>query len=272
MVSKRVFITGGASGLGKETALVFSRHGHKVCIGDVNDERGSEAEQELLAIKPGSMYRHCDVSKSRDLETIRDELVKEWGGVDIVINNAGVAGVAGYIEDSTLTDWDWVLNINLMGVVRGCKAFIPVLKEQGGGHIVNIASMAGLMSAPMMANYNVSKAGVVSLSETLRVELDPFHIGTSVVCPAFFETNLCESLRSNVDGVEGRVQKMMARSGISANDVAKAIYRAVRKNEFYVLTHKDEKRLWQLKRLWPDGFAYLLKRKTKGLMPGLKKK
>ncbi len=270
MVSKRVFITGGASGLGKETALAFAKQGYKVCIGDVNDKRGQEVEKELSAIKTGCVYRHCDVSKSRDLEAIRDELVREWNGVDVVINNAGVAGVAGYIEDSTLTDWDWVLNINLMGVVRGCKTFIPVLKEQGGGHIVNVASMAGLMNAPMMANYNVSKAGVVSLSETLRTELAPFNIGTTVVCPAFFETNLCESLRSTVDGVEGKVKKMMARAGVTAADVANAIYRATTKNEFYVLTHREEKRLWQFKRIWPDGFAYLLKKKTEGFMPGTK--
>ncbi len=267
MTAKTVFITGGASGLGKATAMFFARRGYTVCIGDVNDERGEETEKALQAIQPGCLYRHCDVSRAKDLETIRGELVHQWGGVEVVINNAGVAGVAGYIEDSTLADWDWVLNINLLGVVRGCRAFIPTLKQQGFGHIVNVASMAGLMNAPMMSNYNVSKAGVISLSETLRTELASFGIGLSVVCPAFFETNLTESMRSTVPGMESKVHKLMARSGVTADDVARAIYEAVEANEFYVLTHTQEKRMWQFKRFWPDGFAYLLKRKTKGFMP-----
>lgn len=267
MASKTVFITGGASGLGKATAIHFARKGYRVCIGDIHEERGIATERELLAIQPDCLFRRCDVSKSEDLEAIRDELVKLWGGVEVVINNAGVAGVAGFIEDTTVTDWDWVLNINLLGVVRGCRTFIPVMKAQGYGHIVNIASMAGLMNAPMMANYNVSKAGVISLSETLRTELSSFGIGLSVVCPAFFATNLTESMRSTVPGMESKVHKMMARSGVSAEDVGKAIYDAVDNDEFYVLTHQQEKRLWQFKRLWPDGFAYLLKRKTRSFLP-----
>lgn len=265
---KRIFITGGASGLGREIALLYARKGYRVCIGDVHEERGLETEAELKAYSTDSFYHHCDVTQISDIEAVKDRLVLSWGGVDIVVNNAGVGGTAGLVEDVPLKDWEWVLDINLMGVVRGCQVFTPLFKEQRGGNFVNIASCAGLMNAPMMSNYNVTKAGVISLSETLRVELAPFGINTCVVCPAFFPTNLTENLKSTIGGsVHNRVNKMMSRSGVTALQVAQAISEAVDNNEFLLVTHKVERQLWKLKRLLPDAFNLLMKQQTKKMFP-----
>lgn len=265
MSDKRIFITGGASGLGKSIAMRFAREGFNVCIGDVNDERGLEAESELKAIAPDAFYLFCDVTKIKHLESVRTELEERWGGVDIVVNNAGVGGTAGAIEDISLADWQWVLDVNLMGVVRGCKVFTPLFKQQGSGHFVNIASAAGLLSAPMMSSYNVTKAGVVSLSETLVSELCQDNITTSVVCPAFFQTNLTESMRSHIGGLHSKVNKMMSRSKITAEDVADSIFEAFKNKEFFVVTHPFERRLWYVKRFSPKGFNKLMQRQAKKL-------
>jgi NAD(P)-dependent dehydrogenase (short-subunit alcohol dehydrogenase family) len=127
----------------------------------------------------------CDVTKETDLAAAAQWLETNWGGVDVVINNAGVAA-AGGIADYELPDWEWILDINLLGVVRGCKVFTPLFRRQGGGRFINIASMAGLMNLPKMAPYNASKAAVISLSETLAYELAADNIKVSVVCPSFF--------------------------------------------------------------------------------------
>lgn len=265
MNDKRIFITGGASGLGKAIAIRFAREGFNVCIGDVNDERGIETEAELKAIAPDAFYTFCDVTKLKDLESVRSALEERWGGVDIVVNNAGVAGTAGAIEDVSLADWQWVIDVNLMGVVRGCKAFTPLFKQQKSGHFVNIASAAGLLSAPMMSNYNATKAGVVSLSETLLAELCCDNITTSVVCPAFFQTNLTESMRSHIGGLHSKVNKMMSRSKITAEDVADSIFQAYMKEEFWVVTHPLERRMWYVKRFLPKGFNLIMQHQAKKL-------
>ncbi len=265
MNKKRIFITGGASGLGKAVAIKFASKGFNVCIGDVNDERGKEAETALKAYAPDAFYVHCDVTSLDDLENARSELEARWGGVDVVVNNAGVAGTAGAIEEVSLSDWEWVLDVNLMGVVRGCKTFTPLFKKQGSGHFVNIASAAGLMSAPFMGNYNASKAGVISLSETLLAELHQHKITTSVVCPAFFQTNLTESMRSHISGLHSKVNKLMTRSKITAEDVADSIYKAYEEKEFWVVTHPFERRMWYFKRILPKGFNALMQRQAKKL-------
>jgi len=258
--NKRVFITGGASGLGKAIALKYAQQGYKVCIADLNDERGDETLELLKAFGNECFYLHCDITKFKDLESAKSILIERWQGVDIVVNNAGVAGTAGPIEDVSLSDWDWVLNINLMGVVRGCKAFTPLFKQQGSGHFVNVASAAGLMNAPQMSSYNASKAGVISLSETLKFELDADNIGVSVVCPAFFKTNLTESMKSTVAGVTQKISYVMKHAKVTADDVANDIFNAVESNNFWVLSHKPERKLWLLKRFLPMLFDRVMKK------------
>ena len=258
----RVFITGGGSGLGRAIALRYAREGARVCIGDINPEQGAVTEQELNRAGGEGYYVDCDVRRLSDLEKVRDALVRKWGGVDIVVNNAGVA-TAGSIEDTSMADWDWILDINLLGVVRGCKAFTPLFKEQQSGTFVNVASMAGLMLAPLMDSYNVSKAGVIALSETLSQELREAGIRVSCVCPSFFPTNLTNTMRSSIPGIRDNVKKLMKRSALSADDVADEVYRSVKAGDFWILPHVKERRLWILKRYAPWAFDWLMHQESK---------
>jgi len=264
-MTQRVFITGGASGLGRSIALRYAKDGAKVCIGDINPEQGALVEQEINSAGGEGYYVECDVRRLTDLEKICDDLTAKWGGVDVVVNNAGVAS-AGSIEDTTMADWEWILDINVLGVVRGCKAFTPQFKKQGSGTFVNIASMAGLMLAPLMDSYNVSKAGVIALSETLSQELRDDGIHVSCVCPAFFQTNLASSMRSELPGVQQNVNKLMKRSNITAEDVAEDIVRSVKDKSFWVLPHAKERRMWMVKRHAPKAFDWLMHQESKRWM------
>lgn len=263
-MSNRIFITGGASGLGLALAQRYAQAGWRVCIADLNDERGHEA---LAGLKSqgaaDACYLHVDVTREQDLQDAAATLLARWSGVDVVVNNAGVAQ-AGAIEDVSLEDWQWIIEINLLGVVRGCKVFTPLFKQQGRGHFVNVASMAGLLNAPMMSSYNATKAAVVSLSETLQVELADHHIGVSVVCPSFFRTNLADSMRVTDPRLLGMTRKLLEKGGLSAEAVAQQVYAAVEKDRFHVLPHADARRIWMLKRLLPRrAYAALLERSTR---------
>src|SRR5262249_49239016 len=140
----RVFITGGASGLGRAMAEHWAGRGARVCIADVHEARGAETLAALKARAADADFVRCDVTRDEDLRAARERVVERWGGVDVVVNNAGVA-LAGGIDQITLDDWRWIVDINLLGVVRGCREFTPVFKKQQSGHFVNVASMAGLL-------------------------------------------------------------------------------------------------------------------------------
>jgi NAD(P)-dependent dehydrogenase (short-subunit alcohol dehydrogenase family) len=263
MTSRRIFITGGASGLGKAIALRYARAGWRVCIGDVHEARAKETLAELQALGAQALSVHCDVTREADLRAAVDRLTDDWGGVDVVVNNAGVAQ-AGGIDEVSLADWQWVVDINLLGVVRGCHVFTPLFKRQGQGHFVNVASMAGLIDMPMMSAYNATKAAVVSLSETLQNEFAETRIGVTLVCPAFFKTNLADSLRSSNPAMRQVLGKLLERGKITADDIAEQIFQAVKKREFYVLPHEEGRRAWLAKRLLPRRlYTELLKTQTR---------
>lgn len=263
MSDQRIFITGGASGLGQAIALRYARAGWRVCIADVNDARGTETLKTLNALTRHTHYLHCDVRSEEELHAASEWLASSWGGVDVVVNNAGVAQ-AGAIEEVPLEDWQWIIDINLLGVVRGCKVFTPLFKRQGHGYFVNVASMAGLLDVPMMSSYNATKAAVVSLSETLHNELADNHIGVSVVCPSFFKTNLAESLRTSNAGLRTVMGKLLERSPITADDIADQLFRAVERREFYVLPHSEGRQAWLMKRLLPrDLYAAMIRKRTR---------
>ncbi|WP_034349354.1 SDR family oxidoreductase [Noviherbaspirillum massiliense] len=245
-MTTRIFVTGGASGLGREIALRWARTGARVCIGDLNDERGQGVAAEIAKMGGSALYRRCDVTKTEDLQAVADLLQREWGGVDIVVNNAGVA-TAGELSGETIEQWQWILNINLLGVVRGCQVFAPLFKAQGSGRFVNIASMAGLVHPPAMGSYNASKAAVVALSETLHLELAHDGIGVTVVCPSFFRTNLNESLRSSDPNAAVVMEKLFRKARITAPEIADRIFDAVRANRFLVLPHADDRKAYLMK-------------------------
>jgi NAD(P)-dependent dehydrogenase (short-subunit alcohol dehydrogenase family) len=175
---------------------------------------------------------------------------ERFGGIDIIVNNAGVAS-GGFFNELSLEDWDWQIAINLMGVVKGCKAFLPML-QASKGKIINIASMAALMQAPAMSNYNVAKAGVVALSESLLVELRDQEVGVHVVCPSFFQTNLLDSFRGPTPSMKAQIGRLLEKSPIAASDIANHIFEQVGKGEFMILPHEEGRMAWELKRKHPE--------------------
>lgn len=243
----RIAITGAASGLGRELALRWARAGARVALADVNAERLAAVAQEVRQAGGQALAQHADVRVTADLEALVDACVQEWGGLDVFINNAGVAG-GGSFERLTDDDWHWLLDINLMGVVRGARAVTPLFRKQGSGALVNIASMAGLLAPPGMSSYNVAKTGVVSLSETLHGELSPFGIRVTCVCPSFFRTNLMESLRTPDAGMRKSFERLLDTSDITAADIADQVFRDVAAGRFLCLPHRKGRTAWWVKR------------------------
>ena len=254
---KRIMITGAGSGLGRAIALEFARLGWKICASDINMERADET-LDLVKKNGGSGFSVlCDVTKPDQLDTLAETLVSQWGGVDIIVNNAGVAA-AGYMEKIPLETWDWILNVNLKSVIYGCRTFIPILEKQGGGHIVNVASNAGIASLPEMSCYNVTKAGVIALSETLRAELKPKNIGVTVVAPTFFKTNLMDQFKSPDERQKKMADTFFKKSKTTAKDVARHVVKSVKKDKLYTITQLDGKFVWLSKRLTPETYFNVL--------------
>ena len=245
----RIMITGAGSGLGREIALRWAREGWKLALSDVNEAGLAETLKLVREAGGDGFTRRCDVRDYSQLTALAQACEEKLGGIDIIVNNAGVAA-GGFFEELSLEDWDWQISINLMGVVKGCKAFLPLL-QKSQGRIINIASMAALMQGPAMSNYNVAKAGVVALSESLLVELKGEGIGVHVVCPSFCQTNLLDSFRGPTPAMKAQVGKLLESSPISAADIADTIYREVSEGVFMILPHEQGRLAWDLKQKNP---------------------
>lgn len=257
--SPRVLITGGASGLGRALAQAWLQQGSRVLIGDINQARADDTLAALSELPGELAYLPLDVRREQDFNHAHQWLEEHWGGLDILVNNAGVAAAAR-VDRGSLEDWDWIFDINIKSIARSSRIFVPMMKRQQSGHIVNIASLAGLMNLPVMASYNTTKAGVIALSETLRNELQPFGIHTTVVCPSFFRTNLHESLRSPEPGMTEIVDKLLSSDELTADDVAQSILRAVSKQQFMLIPHRSGRIAWRIKRLAPWLFLRTMKK------------
>ncbi|MEO6155561.1 MAG: SDR family oxidoreductase [Thermomonas sp.] len=257
---KRVFITGGASGLGQALAVHYAGQGWRVLIGDLDRERCADTVAQLQAASPESDAIACNVTVETDLQAAADWLQQHWGGVDVVINNAGVAQMGG-IDIASADDWQWIVDINLLGVVRGCRIFTPMLRAQGGGQLVNIASMAGLVHMPHASAYNATKAAVVALSETLQLELEADNIRVSVVCPAFFRTALAQNMRASDPKLEALTRRLVERARIGPEEIAQLIFEGVERGDTHILTHPEARRAWWLKRVLPYGIYLKLMRR-----------
>ncbi len=242
-----VFITGGASGLGFALASQYLQAGWQVAVGDRDAVALVRALDGELA---GAFGMVCDVTLDADLERARDAVLARWGSIDLIYNNAGVA-LAGSLEDGLPGDWQWIIDTNLMGVVRGCRIFAPVLRAQGRGRLVNIASMAGMIHPPGMSAYCATKAAVVALSEVLEIELAGSGVGVSVVCPGFFRTALARHGRASSPVLRQVAERLVGGAAVSADAVATKIRAGVARGHFFILTHRLERGLWWLKRLLP---------------------
>lgn len=240
----------------------------------VTDRDLQSAADTLAAVTQsgGSGFVHrVDVTEEGDFADLAQRVHSEWGGLDILINNAGVA-TAGTVAQADIAQWRWVLEINLLGCVRGVRALAPMMVAQGHGHIVNIASFAGIANPPAMASYNAAKAAVISLSETLRFEMAPHGVGVSVACPSFFKTRLLETSRqqateaSAAPPMEGIVGRLMDKANVTAGDVAGDIVKAVAQQRFMVISHADARRLYGLKRLSPSLYFKMARKATAGFL------
>ena len=249
-MQKRMMITGAGSGLGREIALRWAREGWQLALADVNEAGLAESLQLVREAGGDGFTMRCDVRDYSQLTALAQACEEQFAGIDVIVNNAGVAS-GGFFSELSLEDWDWQISINLMGVVKGCKAFLPLL-EKSKGKIVNIASMAALMQGPGMSNYNVAKAGVVALSESLLVELRQLEVGVHVVCPSFFQTNLLDSFRGPTPAMKAQVGKLLESSPISASDIANYIHDEMAKGSFMILPHEMGRMAWALKQKNPQ--------------------
>jgi len=250
---KRAVVTGAASGLGRALALVLARKGWKIGITDIN-EVGSRETLEMVERAGGSgEVFPVDVSKPESVKAMADHFFSAWKGVDLLVNNAGIA-ISGLVGEIPLANWEKIVGINFWGVLYGCHEFIPRMKRQGGGHILNVASAAGLFSMTNMSPYNATKAAVISLSETLMPEVAPFNIGITVACPMFFNTNLVKNMQHTEEIETEFANAAFEFSRITSEEVAARIIRAVEKGRFYVIPMLSGKVSWISKRLSPSLF------------------
>ena len=251
--NKRAFITGAASGLGLAICERLAKGGWKLLIADINADRLAQAETSLQALGAEVLSLVIDVTKYESLENAANTIQEAWGGVDLVFNNAGIA-TAGAIDELTLEDWQRTIDIDLWSVIYGCKVFAPMLKNQQGGHIINTASSAGTMAPPEMAAYNVAKAGVVSISETLKIELCRENIGVTVICPTVFVTSLGESIGTD-RAMEKSLRKQLEISKVTPEHIVDDVIAAIERDRLYVMTQSDAKWGWRFKRFFPEFYT-----------------
>ncbi len=261
-------ITGAGSGIGRALALELAAAGYRVGIVDV--DLGAAAETLGMVERRGGTGEawQCDVRDFGQVDATADHFFDAWGEVGLLVNNAGIGG-GGYVGDTSLDDWESVVGTNFWGIVHGCHAFVPRMKGQRSGHIVNTASTAGLVPVIGFAPYNTSKAAVVSLSETLRMELAPHNIGVTVLCPSIVPTNIVTNSLKVVDmerleafdwGIE-LLGTGMRQSKITCEDVARQVLEAVKKDRLFVVTNFPSWSNWVYSRLYPERYyralAYL---------------
>ena len=246
---KVAFITGGASGIGLAMAEAFGREGMSVMLADIEAGALAKAVEDLRAKQVRVEGVVADVTSRCSLQKAALETIAKFGKVHVVCNNAGVAtgGMIGQIPEK---DWDWVLDVNLKGVVYGMEVFEPLIASHGeGGHFVNTASMAGMVSAPGMEPYTATKYAVVGMSEGWAAQLAPLNIGVSVLCPGFVKTRIHESRRNRPDayGADQRDAEgenfagAAVLAGIPVEPVANRVVEAVKAGELYIFTHPEFK-------------------------------
>ena len=248
MAARNVLITGAGSGLGLALAHRHATRGDAVACVDLDGERAETARASL----PGAGHAAftADVGSDVSMVALRDAVLSQWRPPDVLVNNAGIAS-GGTLLDSTMTEWREVLEVNLLGVVRGCQAFLPGMLARGSGRVLNIASFAALAGAPSIMSYGVAKGGVLTLSEQLRAELHGTGVSVSVACPAFFQTNLLQQWRGS-EAMKAHAARMMTRSGDPIDGVADHIFAAFARDRFLILPTRGAAAHWRLRRWLPS--------------------
>ena len=244
-------ITGGANGIGAAMARAFAARGAKLVLADLDAEALARAEQEHRARGSEVLAVETDVTKRDQMFALADATWDRFGGAHLVCNNAGIA-LLGPIQQFSLADWELTMAINFWGVLYGVQAFVPrMIEARQGGHLVNTASMAGLVGMAYFSAYNASKFAVVGLSESLHRELKPHGIGVSVLCPMIVETGLTQRslrMRADAEGKEEPVPEQPASESMKGGikqpeEVAARVVRAVDRGQLYILTHDEQREI-----------------------------
>ena len=249
---KVAVITGAASGFGREFARLGAQLGMKLALADIQADALAATVDELCGQGAHAFGEVVDVSQAADVERLARRTIDEFGALHLLFNNAGVAA-GGLVWENTLEDWAWVLGVNLWGVIHGVRTFVPIMLAQGNEcHVVNTASVAGLLSPQLMGIYNVGKHGVVTLTETLYQDLrvTGARVGVSLLCPAFVPTGIAQSHRhrpaalrsaaaptASMIAAQKASEKAVSSGRISAGEVARMTFDAIRETRFYVITH-----------------------------------
>jgi NAD(P)-dependent dehydrogenase (short-subunit alcohol dehydrogenase family) len=252
-------VTGAASGIGRAMAESFAAEGMKVALADIEEEALAKTESEMKADGAAVIAVRTDVSRAADVEALAAKTVDAFGGVHVLCNNAGVGPAKGATWELSESDWQWVLGVNLWGALHGVRAFVPImLKQDSEGHIVNTASIAGLLSAPFAATYCVAKHGIVTLSESLHRELAQVgsKVKVSVLCPAWVKTRLMDGDRNRPSELQNASDQetpsaqatvmnqafsQLVASGTDPRDIGDLVVNAIRDEKFYILPHPEWK-------------------------------
>lgn len=248
-------VTGAGSGIGRAFALEIVRRGGRVVCSDINLAAAQETVDLIVASGGQATAVACDVTKLEEVEALA-VAAEAWleGPADLVVNNAGVGCGGTVVGETPIDDWRWTLNVNLWGVIHGCHVFVPRLRTLGRGGIVNVGSTASFAAAPLMGPYNVSKAGVLALTETLAAELSGTQIAVTALCPTFVKTNIVRDGRIAA-GASGAADKLMRWSGVSPEGVVKLTLDRLDRGSLYVLPQFDARTIWRAKRLAPSIYA-----------------
>ncbi|WP_343683215.1 SDR family NAD(P)-dependent oxidoreductase [Acinetobacter baylyi] len=249
-------VTGAGSGIGRSFALELARRGGTVVCSDINLDAAKETVSLIQQLGAQAFPVQCDVANAEQVSQLAEHAEKLMQNpVTLVINNAGI-GLGGKFDEMTTEDWQWCLDINLWGVIHGCRAFVPKFKQLGHGAIINVASAASFTAAPEMTVYNVSKAGVRALSETLSAELKKFDIKVNVLCPTLVPTNIIKNGKVPHKGILDYALNNLAFT--TSDKVAKLTLDRLDKDKLYTIPQIDAKLFWLMKRAAPNLYAKFL--------------
>jgi NAD(P)-dependent dehydrogenase (short-subunit alcohol dehydrogenase family) len=252
---RTVLVTGAGSGIGRATALLSAQRGADLALCDLDEPGLAEVETSARALGRAVLTRHVDVADRDQMRDFAEVVHGQAGPVDLLVNNAGV-GLAARFLDTELEDWDWVVSINLMGVVHGCRFFVPKMVERGtGGHVVNLSSMAGFHASPALVAYSATKFAVLGLSEALREELQPHDIGVTAICPGIINTPITRSARARGTADDPKVRERLValyeRRNYGPDRVARNILKAVARNRAVAPVAAEAWLAYAMKRVSP---------------------
>lgn len=247
-------VTGAGSGIGRAFALMLAEREGRVVCSDIDLASAQQTAQSIRKLGGDAIAVQTDVTAIQDMQTLADT-ANEWcqGKLNLVINNAGVGAGGALVGEIPLEDWHWAINVNMWGVIHGCHVFAPLLRQQPCGGIINVGSTASFAAAPKMGPYNVSKAAVLSLTETLAAEMSGTGIHVTALCPTWVKTNILEAGRITSQS-SAMASKLMAR-GWSPEKVVKLALDSLDRNQLYVMPQRDARAVWRTKRWIPGLYA-----------------